>query len=86
MEQRKEFIQEYLEKIEDFKTLCKKYGISEKTGHKWKNRFLEYGYNGLIDQSKIPNNSPNQLDEDAVIRLIKLRTGFVNNIAHPTPS
>jgi len=78
MEQRKEFIKEYLQGMEEFKTLCKKYDISEKTGHKWKNRFLEYGYNGLIDQSKSPNNSPNQLDEDAVIRLIKLRT------AHPT--
>jgi len=78
MEQRKEFIQEYLQGMEDFKTICKKYDISEKTGHKWKNRFLEYGYNGLVEQSKIPNSSPNQLDEDTIIRLIKLRT------AHPT--
>ena len=78
MEQRKEFIKEYLQGMEDIKSLCKKYDISEKTGHKWKNRFLEYGYNGLLDQSKIPTNSPNQLDEDTVIRLIKIRT------AHPS--
>ena len=78
MEQRKEFIKEYLQGMEEFKTLCKKYDISEKTGHKWKNRFLEYGYNGLIDQSKTPNKSPSQLDEDTVVRLIKMRT------AHPT--
>jgi len=78
MEERKEFIKEYLQGMDGFKDLCKKYEISEKTGHKWKNRFLEYGYNGLIDQSKNPNKSPNQLDEDTVIRLIKLRT------AHPS--
>ena len=42
MEQRKEFIQEY-----DFKELCQKYGISEKTGHKFKKRFFEYGYTDL---------------------------------------
>ena len=41
VEQRKEFIQEYLAgKADSFKALCHKYGISEKTGHKWKNRFL----------------------------------------------
>jgi transposase InsO family protein len=78
MEQRKEFIVEYLQKNEDFKSLCKKYEISEKTGHKWKNRFLEYGFTGLNDNSRKPNKSPGQLDEDTVIRLIKLRT------AHPT--
>lgn len=40
VEQRKEFIQEYLAgKADSFKSLCQKYGISEKTGHKWKNRF-----------------------------------------------
>ena len=39
MEQRKEFIQEYLTRGKsDFK---------EKTGHKCKNRFFEYGYTDL---------------------------------------
>ena len=79
VEQRKEFIQEYLAgKADSFKALCHKYGISEKTGHKWKNRFFEYGYAGLCDRSRAPENSPSKLDEDTVIRLIKLRT------AHPT--
>lgn len=79
VEQRKEFIQEYLAgKADSFKSLCQKYGISEKTGHKWKNRFFEYGYAGLCDRSRAPENSPSKLDEDTVIRLIKLRT------AHPT--
>jgi transposase InsO family protein len=78
MDERKEFIKEYLQQKDNFKNLCKKYGISEKTGHKWKNRFLEYGFNGLNDSSRTPNISPRQLDEDTVIRLIKLRT------AHPS--
>ena len=78
LEQRKEFIGEYLKGAASFKELCVKYGVSEKTGHKWKNRFFEYGYSGLTDQSRAPQNSPNQLDEDTVIRLIKMR------LAHPT--
>ncbi len=77
LEQRIEFIKEYLKSEGNFKELCVKYGVSEKTGHKWKNRFLQYGFTGLSDQSKAPESSPNQLDEDTVIRLIKLRT------AHP---
>lgn len=78
MEQRKEFIKEYMKGTDNFKKLCEQFEISEKTGHKWKNRFLEYGYSGLLDKSKTPVNSPNQLDKDTVIRLIKMRT------VHPT--
>jgi transposase InsO family protein len=78
MEQRKEFIEAYLRHEGDFKALCKQFEVSEKTGHKWKNRFLEQGFAGLQEQSRAPNNSPAQLSEDVVIRLIKLRT------AHPT--
>ena len=55
MEQRKEFIQEYLTRGKsDFKELCQKYGISEKTGHKCKNRFFEYGYTDLESTGKQP--------------------------------
>lgn len=78
LEQRMEFIKEYLSGDGRFKELCSTYGVSEKTGHKWKNRFLEQGFSGMGDQSRKPENSPDQLDEDTVIRLIKLRT------AHPT--
>ena len=78
LEQRKNFILELLKSNEPLKILCTKYGISEKTGHKWKKRFLENGYCGLSDQSKSPKHSPDQLSEDAVIRLIKIRT------SHPT--
>jgi transposase InsO family protein len=76
--ERQEFIQEYLKHTEPFKALCERYGISEKTGHKWKNRFIENGINSLEDQSRAPIHSPQQLDEDTIIRLIRLRT------AHPT--
>ena len=60
------------------KELCAKYGISEKTGHKWKGRFMERGYAGLYDESRAPHSSPGQLGEDAVVRIIAIRN------AHPT--
>jgi transposase InsO family protein len=78
VDQRIAFIEDFLNGQDTIKVLCDRYGISEKTGHKWKNRFMERGITGLCDASKAPLNSPNQLDEDTVIRLLSIRT------AHPT--
>jgi transposase InsO family protein len=77
MEQREAFIKEMLRKKKPFKHLCQEYGISEKTGYKWKKRFEEEGKHGLIEQSKAPEHSPNSLPEDMVIGILKLK------LAHP---
>ena len=73
MDQRMEFVHRALTEAIPFSELCKEYNISRKTGYKWKQRFLEYGYNGLANQSTRPNNSPNQLSEDTVIKIIQLK-------------
>lgn len=78
MSSKKEFINEMLNKEIPIKDLAIKFNISEKTAHKWKKRFLEYGLIGLEDISRKPTNSPQKLDEDTVIQLINLRT------AHPS--
>jgi len=38
--------------------LCKLYGVSRKTGYKWKERFEEAGPEGLLDRSRAPHNHP----------------------------
>ena len=73
MDQRQEFVMKSLKDEKPFRRLCEEYGISEKTGYKWKNRFMEDGMNGLTDMSKRPKNSPTQLGEDIVIEIIKIR-------------
>ena len=78
VDQRQEFVMRSLKAEKSFRELCKEYGISEKTGYKWKNRFMEDGANGLMDMSKRPKNSPAQLGEDIVIEIIKIRE------AHPS--
>lgn len=35
--------------------LCKEFGISRKTGHKWINRYKEHGRNGLADRKSVPH-------------------------------
>lgn len=47
MEQKELFIKAMLANEKPFKHLCADFGISEKTGHKWKNRFYEQGKAGL---------------------------------------
>lgn len=73
MDQKEQFIQEMLQNKKPFKHLCAEFGISEKTGYKWKNRFLEEGKIGLNELSRMPRNSPNSLPEDVVIAIINLR-------------
>lgn len=77
MTEKEQFIAEMLKAEMPFNRLCAKYGITEKTGYKWKKRFLEDGKYGLQEQSRAPESHPNSLSEDAVIRLIKLKE------AHP---
>ncbi len=74
VELRKEFVLEALKADLPFTALCRKYGISSKTGYKWKERFLELGTAGLFDQSRRPIKSPAQLTEDLVCKVIRLKT------------
>jgi transposase InsO family protein len=73
MEQKEMFIKAMLENEKPFKHLCDEFGISEKTGHKWKKRFYEQGKLGLYEKSRRPDNSPNQIDGDTAAELICLK-------------
>ena len=56
LEQRRAFIEDVLAGRGSVRALCEKYGISEKTGHKWKRRFMESGLAGLADESRAPHS------------------------------
>ncbi len=73
---RKEFVQRALSEKTPFKVLCAEYGISTKTGYKWKDRFLRNGCCGLTDQSRRPNSCPSQLTEDDIIRIMQLKLAY----------
>jgi transposase InsO family protein len=42
----------------NFSELCRRFGISRKTGYKWRRRYLEKGVTGLADRSRRPQHSP----------------------------
>lgn len=76
MEQKEAFINEMLKNNKPFKHLCAEFGISEKTGHKWKNRFFEKGKAGLLNESKNPSH-PNIIDGDTAAELIRIKNAHV---------
>jgi transposase InsO family protein len=73
MDQKEQFIQDMLNGDRPFKRLCADYGISEKTGYKWKNRFLEKGKAGLYELSRANFSHPNEIDGDTAAELICLK-------------
>ncbi len=61
-----------------FVVLCQQYGISPKTGYKWKQRFLAEGMDGMSDRSRRPHSSPTRLGEDEVCRLVRLKQAHMH--------
>jgi transposase InsO family protein len=61
----------------NFRELCREYGISAKTGYKWKERFIEHGLGGLSDQSRRPHGHADGLVEAVVCEMVRLKQ------AHP---
>lgn len=58
------------EKLTD---LCVEYGISRKTGHKFKQRYEELGAAGLLDQSRAPKHIPHKTTPEVVALLVAER-------------
>lgn len=76
MDQRTEFAVKSMQ-TNNFRELCREYGISAKTGYKWKQRFLERGLGGLQEESRRPHAHPSELPEVVVCEIVRLKT------AHP---
>ena len=76
-DQRKEFAMKAVQGAESLASLCREYGVSRKTGYKWKQRALEDGLRGLRERSRRPKSSPRKLDEVMVCELVRLK------MAHP---
>jgi putative transposase len=77
MEQRIEFGIKAMQTL-NFRALCQEYGISAKTGYKWKERFLREGISGMEEQSRRPRSSPEQVAEEVVCEMVRLK------VAHPS--
>src|ERR1700741_2030658 len=75
MAQRREFALKALGTL-NFRGLCREYGISTKTGYKWRERFLRQGLEGMGEESRRPRRSPGQMSESQVCEMVKLKLGI----------
>jgi putative transposase len=77
MEERMEFCLKAI-KSTNFRKLCQEYGISAKTGYKWRERFLEQGSQGMMEESRRPHAHPESLGEEELCRIIRLKNAHLN--------
>lgn len=75
---REDFVEQAMSGRHPVAALCNAYGISEKTGHKWLNRFKEEGRPGLSDRSRAPRESPQRISLEVRREILALRE------KHPT--
>jgi transposase InsO family protein len=68
---------ERAEKGEKIAALCREFGISRTSGHKWLKRYRELGHRGLDEESKRPKSAPLATAEDLVMAILEARD------AHP---
>lgn len=73
MDQKIQFISDYLRHDLDMSELCQLYSISRKTGYKWIERYLRSGAAGLEDLSRRPRHAPNETAPDVVEALVEAR-------------
>lgn len=74
---RREFVRRALRRDANVAALCREFKISRKTAYKWLTRAREDGLNGLREISRRPHHCANQLDEDVVCALGKLKLAHV---------
>jgi len=73
MDQKTQFIADYLRERLSITELCELYGISRKSGYKWIDRYLRNGPAGLNERSRKPRRSPNQTPEHLVAAILQAR-------------
>jgi len=72
MEQRIEFAIRAMQTL-NFRALCQEYGISAKTGYKWKERFVRKGLAGMEEESRRPKSHAEQVPEEEVCEIVRLK-------------
>jgi putative transposase len=72
MNKRTEFAMKALQ-TDNFRALCREYGISARVGYKWRDRFVAEGFGGMRDKSRRPQGSPEKLEEAVICRMVRLK-------------
>jgi putative transposase len=78
VDERMRFVMAVEEQEEGFAAVCRRFGVSRKTGYKWLGRYREAGVQGLTDWSRAPLNHPQAVAQEVAEHCLAVRR------AHPT--
>jgi putative transposase len=78
MDERMSFIVDWQRDEWSIAALCRRYGVSRKTGYKWLDRFEAFGLDGLKDRSCAARSHPNEVEASIAEAVIAVR------MAHPS--
>lgn len=73
MDQRTQFIADYLRQTFSITELCERYEVSRKTGYKWIDRYLTLGPAGLDELSRRPRQCPRETPRHVVDAILDAR-------------
>jgi transposase InsO family protein len=73
MDERMQFVAEYLNDQWAVAHLCRRFGISRKTGYKWIARYEAEGWAGLREHSRAPHHRPHLTPAALQARVVQLR-------------
>lgn len=78
MDERRDFVTLATREGANIRALCRRFGISPKTGYKWLARYARAGEPGLADRSRRPHTSPRRTPPAQVAHVLAVRR------AHPS--
>ena len=78
VDERMRFVMAVEGQEEVFSEVCRRFGVSRKTGYKWLGRYREAGVEALVDRSRVPLHHPQAMTEEIAERCLAVRR------AHPT--
>lgn len=73
MDQKTQFIADFLRHSQSITELCLHYGISRKTAYKWINRYNQDSISGLEDRTRKPKTCPHQTEPALVEAILEAR-------------
>ena len=73
VEERLEFAAQYAKEEASLAELCRRFGVSRKTGYKWAGRYLLEGPEGLGDRSSRPHSNARAVSQQMVEFLLEAR-------------
>lgn len=78
VDERMRFVMAVETREEPFAAVCRRFGVSRKTGYKWLGRYEEASVEGLIERSRAPLNHPQAISETIAECCLAVRR------SHPT--